>query len=69
MMQEIERFFTNLFSGIFSRFKYDAIETVERKTRQAIDSRLNPSSEQHSFEPRSGESQPEDSKKWKEEDW
>jgi hypothetical protein len=39
-MQEIERFFTNLFSGIITRFKYSAMDTAERKAREVIDQQM-----------------------------
>ncbi len=58
-MQEIERFFTNLFSGIFNRFKYDAIEVAERKAREAIDSKVN---QQH-------QSKPEEQEEREKEQW
>ncbi|WP_375469171.1 hypothetical protein [uncultured Nostoc sp.] len=39
-MQEIERFFGNLFSSVISRFKYSAMDTAERKMRETIDEQI-----------------------------
>ncbi|MEH2452379.1 hypothetical protein [Nostoc sp.] len=39
-MQEIERFFGNLFSGLINRFKYSAMDTAERKMRETIDEQI-----------------------------
>lgn len=39
-MQEIERFFVNLFSSIINRFKYNAIEAVERKVRDTVNQQV-----------------------------
>ncbi|WP_392530647.1 hypothetical protein [Nostoc sp. C117] len=42
-MQEIERFFGNLFSGIINRFKYSVMDATERKIKQTVDQQV----EQH----------------------
>ncbi|MEH1854557.1 hypothetical protein [Nostoc sp.] len=39
-MQEIERFFSNLFSGIINRFKYSAMDAADRKMRETIDDQV-----------------------------
>ncbi len=39
-MQEIERFFGNLFSSIINRFKYDAIAAAERKVKDTVNQQL-----------------------------
>ncbi|WP_298910403.1 hypothetical protein [uncultured Nostoc sp.] len=39
-MQEIERFFGNLFSGIINRFKYSAMDAADRKIRETIDEQV-----------------------------
>ncbi|MEH2171156.1 MAG: hypothetical protein V7K41_31775 [Nostoc sp.] len=39
-MQEIERFFGNLFSGIINRFKYSAMDAADRKMRETIDDQI-----------------------------
>ncbi|MHC0062759.1 hypothetical protein ACWATR_07505 [Nostoc sp. UIC 10890] len=39
-MQEIERFFGNLFSGIVNRFKYSAMDAADRKMRETIDEQV-----------------------------
>ncbi|MBD2243934.1 hypothetical protein [Nostoc sp. FACHB-888] len=39
-MQEIERFFGNLFSGIINRFKYSAMDAADRKIRETIDEQI-----------------------------
>ncbi|MEH2068655.1 MAG: hypothetical protein V7K47_10920 [Nostoc sp.] len=36
-MQEIERFFSNLFSSIVNRFKYSAMDATERKIKETVD--------------------------------
>ncbi|MDZ8184879.1 MAG: hypothetical protein RMX96_08510 [Nostoc sp. ChiSLP02] len=40
-MQEIERFFSNLFSSIFNRFKYSAMDATERKIKETVDQQVN----------------------------
>ncbi|MDZ8107960.1 MAG: hypothetical protein RM338_20385 [Nostoc sp. DedQUE12a] len=42
-MQEIERFFGNLFSSILNRFKYSAMDATERKIKETVDRQV----EQH----------------------
>ncbi|MEH1892362.1 MAG: hypothetical protein V7K92_23895 [Nostoc sp.] len=39
-MQEIERFFGNLFSSVINRFKYFAMDTAEQKMRETIDEQI-----------------------------
>ncbi|MBC1238155.1 MULTISPECIES: hypothetical protein [Nostoc] len=39
-MQEIERFFSNLFSSIFNRFKYSAMDATERKVKDTINQQV-----------------------------
>ncbi|MBD2530763.1 hypothetical protein H6G97_14740 [Nostoc flagelliforme FACHB-838] len=39
-MQEIERFFSNFFSGIINRFKYSAMDAADRKMRETIDDQI-----------------------------
>ncbi|MEH1792566.1 MULTISPECIES: hypothetical protein [unclassified Nostoc] len=39
-MQEIERFFSNFFSGILNRFKYSAMDAADRKMRETIDEQV-----------------------------
>ncbi|QHG16572.1 hypothetical protein [Nostoc sp. ATCC 53789] len=39
-MQEIERFFSNFFSGIINRFKYSAMDAADRKMRETIDEQV-----------------------------
>ncbi|MEH2274592.1 MAG: hypothetical protein V7K40_07215 [Nostoc sp.] len=39
-MQEIERFFSDLFRSVINRFKYFAMDTAEQKMRETIDEQI-----------------------------
>ena len=39
-MQEIERFFGNLFRGIINRFTNDAVTAAERKVRDTVNQQI-----------------------------
>ncbi|MBW4615609.1 MAG: hypothetical protein KME21_20500 [Desmonostoc vinosum HA7617-LM4] len=39
-MQEIERFFSNIFSSLADRFRFSATNAAEQKIRETIDQQL-----------------------------